>query len=222
MIDDLNKFWRPIDHVLLDMDGTLLDKHFDDHFWQNLVPETYAKKYNLDFRQAREELLERFKMREGTLEWTDLDFWSNELGLDIPALKYQIEHMINVHPYVIEFIEFCRKINKRVYLVTNAHSKTLDIKLSKTALRGRFDKIICSQQIGVAKEEPAFWERLKKHISYDPAKTMLADDTEEVLISAEQAGLRNLVYVAKPSSKVAPKKSEQFFSIVYFKELMFR
>jgi 5'-nucleotidase len=37
----LKKF--PLDdirYVLLDMDGTLLDKYFDDFFWEHLVPET--------------------------------------------------------------------------------------------------------------------------------------------------------------------------------------
>ena len=28
-----------IKYVLLDMDGTLLDKYFDDYFWEHLVPE---------------------------------------------------------------------------------------------------------------------------------------------------------------------------------------
>jgi putative hydrolase of the HAD superfamily len=220
MIMDLKKFWNRIDHVLLDMDGTLLDKHFDDYFWETLVPRTYAKEQGIDFVQARNELLTRFKSLEGTLDWADLDFWSEELALDIPALKLQIEHLIAVHPYVIDFIDYCRKIGKSVCLVTNAHGKTLDIKMAKTALRDRFDKIICSQQVGVAKEEAVFWERLKDHIDYDPARTVLADDTEEVLLSAEQAGIGNLVFVAKPSSKRVPKKSEHFHSITYFKELI--
>ena len=34
-----------ITHVLLDMDGTLLDKYFDDYFWEHLVPEKYADKH---------------------------------------------------------------------------------------------------------------------------------------------------------------------------------
>jgi putative hydrolase of the HAD superfamily len=220
MIDDLETFWQQIEHVLLDMDGTLLDKHFDDYFWETLVPETYAAKRNLDIKQARQELLGKYKSREGTLEWTDLDFWSEELDLDIPALKIQVDHLISVHPYVLDFIEYCRKLNKKIYLVTNAHSKTLDIKMAKTALRGHFDKIICSQQIGVAKEESVFWDRLKTHIPYDPAKTLLADDTEEVLRSAEQAGIRHLVYVAKPSSKAPYCRSDRFHSITYFKELI--
>jgi putative hydrolase of the HAD superfamily len=32
------------DTVLLDMDGTLLDRHFDDHFWMEHVPGTYSLK----------------------------------------------------------------------------------------------------------------------------------------------------------------------------------
>ncbi len=220
MIDDLETFWGQIEYVLLDMDGTLLDKHFDDYFWETLVPETYAAKRNLEIQQARQELLAKYKSREGTLEWTDLDFWSEELDLDIPALKIQVDHLIAVHPYVLEFIEYCQKLNKKIYLVTNAHSKTLEIKMAKTALRGHFDGIICSQQIGVAKEEAVFWDGLKAHIPYDPAKTLLADDTEEVLRSAEQAGIKYLVYVAKPSSKAPYRSSDRFHSITYFKELI--
>ncbi len=220
MLNDLHTFWAGIELVLLDMDGTLLDRHFDDYFWNILVPETYAAKHNLDLDRARTELFARFKSREGTLEWADLDFWSEELGLDIPALKMQIEHLIEVHPYVLDFIDYCRETEKRVCLVTNAHGKTLDIKMAKTDLRNRFDKIICSQQIGVAKEEPIFWERLKDHLDFDPAMTMLADDTEAVLVSADQAGISKLVHVARPSSKLVPRKSARFHSISYFKELI--
>lgn len=30
--------WKEIDTVLLDMDGTLLDLNFDNHFWKEFVP----------------------------------------------------------------------------------------------------------------------------------------------------------------------------------------
>ena len=30
--------WERIDTVLLDMDGTLLDLHFDNHFWREHLP----------------------------------------------------------------------------------------------------------------------------------------------------------------------------------------
>ena len=39
--------WSDIDTVLLDMDGTLLDLHFDNYFWTRHVPEAYARKHQL-------------------------------------------------------------------------------------------------------------------------------------------------------------------------------
>jgi FMN phosphatase YigB (HAD superfamily) len=39
--------WDLIDTILLDMDGTLLDKHFDDYFWEHYVPEIFAGKNDL-------------------------------------------------------------------------------------------------------------------------------------------------------------------------------
>jgi putative hydrolase of the HAD superfamily len=212
--------WQTVDTVLLDMDGTLLDKYFDDFFWEYYVPEVYAEKNGLTVEEARKELLARYKKIEGTLEWTDLDFWSKELDLDIPAMKMRIEHLINIHPYVIDFLKFCRRTGKRLYLVTNAHSKTLAIKLRKTAIGEYFDRIICAAEVGMAKEDPSFWKELEEMLGFDRKKTMLADDTEKVLVSAQQYGMGVLIYVARPSSREPVRFSDQFPSIVYFKELI--
>ncbi|MBU0729100.1 MAG: HAD-IA family hydrolase [Proteobacteria bacterium] len=212
--------WKKIDTVLLDMDGTLLDKHFDDYFWEQYVPEVFSLNNNMTLEKARETLLHRYKREEGTLAWTDLDFWSEELGMDIPALKLRVDNLIQVHPYVVDFLKFCKKMNKHLCLVTNAHSKTLDIKLNKTALGGYFDRIICSQEVGMAKEDPVFWEKLEKMLGFNRLTTMLADDTEEVLASAKKYGIQWLIYVARPSSRKPVKYSQIFPSIEYFKELI--
>ena len=212
--------WQEIDLVMLDMDGTLLDRYFDDYFWEEHLPKEYAVKNRVSPERARSELLARYQAREGTLAWTDLDFWSDQLGLDIPYLKLQVEHLIAVHPYVIPFLEYCRALNKKIWLVTNAHSKTLDIKMAKTALRDHFDHIVCSLEVGVAKEDPSFWRRLREISDYNPNRTMLADDTEKVLDSAAIGGIRHLIFVARPSSRLEPKRSEKYNSIIYFRELM--
>ncbi|HDO29755.1 MAG TPA: haloacid dehalogenase, partial [Desulfobacteraceae bacterium] len=44
--------WHDIDTVLLDLDGTLLDKHFDDYFWEEYVPENYSLLRGLSVEQA--------------------------------------------------------------------------------------------------------------------------------------------------------------------------
>ena len=215
-----NFSWDEIDTVLLDMDGTLLDKHFDDYFWEVYVPEHYSLLHDISVEEAKKQLLGRYREVESTLEWTDLEYWSHELGLDIPELKMRVNHMIGVHPYVVEFLEFCLSARKKLYLITNAHSRTLSIKLEKTSIGPWFDRVICAEEVGLAKEDPEFWRRLEKMLEYNPKRTLLADDTEKVLRSAEEYGMQYLVYVARSSSMQAVRYSEKYPSIDYFKELM--
>jgi len=212
--------WQEIDTVLLDMDGTLLDKHFDDYFWEQYVPEHFSLKHNLSVKEAKTELLERYRTVENTLDWTDLDYWSSQLDLDIPELKIRINHLIDVHPYVPGFLRFCRTNRKKIYLVTNAHPKTLAIKLEKTDIGSMFDRIVCAEEIGVAKEDVGFWKELERMLGYDKKRTMLADDTEKVLRSAEQYGLGLLIFVARSSSRKPVHHSRHYQSIEYFSELM--
>ncbi len=212
--------WSQIDTILLDMDGTLLDKYFDDHFWEEYVPKVYAEANSVTEAEARKVLLKKYQAVESTLEWCDLDFWSDQLGLDIPELKCKVNHLIQVHPYVIDFLEYIKKIGKTVHLVTNAHSKTLDIKLRKTAIGPHFDHLVCAEEIGLAKEEPEFWNRLESMLKYDKKRTLLADDTEKVLNSANQYGMGFLLSIARPSTRLAVKYSEKYPSVAFFNELL--
>ena len=56
--------WDDITWVLLDMDGTLLDKHFDDYFWETLVPEEYARRQAMDLALARDLVFARYQRRK--------------------------------------------------------------------------------------------------------------------------------------------------------------
>ena len=147
--------WNDITWVLLDMDGTLLDKHFDDFFWETLVPQEYARRQEMDLALARDLVFARYHKEEGTLNWTDIDFWSRELELDIPALKEGIRHLIEVHPDSEGFLKFLRLKEKRVALVTNAHYKTLSLKMNHTGLLSYFDEVVSSFDLGSPKEEGA-------------------------------------------------------------------
>ncbi len=212
--------WNDIDTVLLDMDGTILDRHFDDHFWLEHVPHAYARKFNVPLDEAKEELYALFRSQEGTLNWTDLDYWSARLGLDIPLLKEEVDHLIAVHPGVVEFLLFLRQHGKGIYLVTNAHSKTLALKMKKTRLGPYFTGIVSAHDLGLPKEDAAFWAKLRDRIPYDPARTLLGEDSETNLGTAAQYGIRYLTYVARFSSTTPPTTSARFTSIHYFSQLI--
>jgi HAD superfamily hydrolase (TIGR01509 family) len=212
--------WDQIDTVLLDMDGTLLDRHFDDHFWLEHVPKRYAEKHRISVASAKERLYRLFRSQENTLNWTDLDYWSAQLGLDIPVLKEELDHLIAVHPFVTEFLLFLRQHGKEIFLVTNAHGKTLELKMRRTRIGSYFDGIISAHDLGLPKEDPAFWGRLQQRLPFVPERTMLGEDSETNLETARLFGIRYLIHVGRFSSQSTPAVSERFSTINYFSELL--
>jgi putative hydrolase of the HAD superfamily len=202
------------------MDGTLLDRHFDDHFWAEFLPLRYAQARGIPLEEARAELSRRYRAEEGTLNWYDVDFWSEELGLDIMALKRQVEHLVAVHPHVVQFLLRVRGTGRRLYLVTNAHGRTLAFKLERTALAGHFHGIVTSHDLGFPKETDGFWRRLGEVVPFRPEETLLAEDTPSVLEAAVRHGVGHPVFVARPSSTLPPVRSPRFFSIHGFDEIM--
>jgi putative hydrolase of the HAD superfamily len=212
--------WKNINTVFLDMDGTLLDLNFDNHFWREHVPLRYAEYHGLDIEASKQELFPRMRAVEGTMEWYCVDYWTQELGLDIAELKREVEHLIAVHPHVIEFLDAVRAAGKRVVLVTNAHAKSLDLKMERTRLGGHFDSIICSHDFGMPKEHPEFWQALQEPEHYSPEHTLLVDDSLPVLRSAQSYGIAYLLAIHKPDTQAPAKDVGEFRAIHSFDDIM--
>ncbi len=212
--------WNDIDTVFLDMDGTLLDLHYDNHFWLEHVPKRFAEANNLTLEQSKAQLMPRYKKAEGTLEWYCVDYWSNELGLDIALLKEEVDHLIAVFPFVVDFLDALRAQNKRMTLVTNAHGKALKLKMNRTQLGGHFDRLICSHDLGLPKEHDPFWEKLQAVEPFDKSRTLLIDDSLPVLRSARRYGFEHLLAVFHPDSKAPQKEVEEFEAIRSFRDIM--
>lgn len=212
--------WNQLDTLLLDLDGTLLDLHYDNHFWLEHVPRRYAETHGLVPEAAKEEVLGRYKRAEGTLNWYCVDYWSQELRLDIPQLKEEVNHLIAVHPHVLDFLEAVKALKKRVVLVTNAHGKTLTIKFQRTALHNHFDAVVCSHDLGLPKEHAGFWNKMQQVQPFEKHRALLIDDSLPVLRSANQYGIGQLLAVYKPDSKLPEKDVGEFRAIRSFREIM--
>jgi 5'-nucleotidase len=211
--------WRQIDTVLLDMDGTLLDLHFDNHFWQHHLMRRYAELHGQPFAEVESRLTEMFERAAGTLDWYCLDFWSRELKVDIVRLKREVEHLIAVHPHVEEFL---RRLQgwKRAILVTNAHRDSLQLKMERTGIGRFFERLVSSHDYRRPKEDPLFWEHLQRDLQFDPARTLLVEDHIAILDTARRFGIAHLLAVTRPDSKGPVREANGYPAIEHFGQLL--
>ena len=212
--------WQLIRTVFLDMDGTLLDLHFDNYFWLHHVPQRYAEKYGMSLPESKDHLKIRYDSVANTMQWYCVDYWTKELGLNIAELKAEVSHLIALRTEAKGFLVHLRTLNKRVVLLTNAHPSSLDLKMQRTGLASHFCRMISAHTIGVPKEHPDFWEKLQTIENFDAHHTLLIDDSHAVLQAADVYGISHLLGIYQPDSKLPPKDPENFRLLKRFAELM--
>ena len=212
--------WRDIDTVLLDMDGTLLDLHYDNHFWLEHLPQRYAELHDISRAMADLELTPLFERNAGQLKWYCLDFWSRELKIPVRELKLETAHLIALRPDADTFLAAIKQAGKRVIMITNAHRDSLSLKLERIELAPYFERLISSHDYGFPKESPAFWDALQADIGFDPSRSLFIDDTLPILRSARDFGVAQLLAVKQPDSKKGPKDTEEFTALGDYRELL--
>ncbi|MEQ8662414.1 MAG: GMP/IMP nucleotidase [Gammaproteobacteria bacterium] len=193
--------WPAIDAVLLDMDGTLLDLHFDELVWNDALPTAYASRAGLDLAQARSHIRATLDAARGTLAFYCLDHWSACFDVDLHAIETRLGTHVRVHAGVRAFLAWARARGLALVLATNAHPRSLARKLALTGLEPFFDDVVSAHPLGAPKEQAAFWRALHSRTGFEPARTLFIDDNPAVLAAARAFGIAHLLAVRKPDSQ---------------------
>jgi len=199
--------WRSIDDVLLDMDGTLLDLHYDATFWLNNVHSIVANLTGEPEHVIQERFHRELKRHEGTLAWYCTDYWADFFGIDLIEAKQQLAHLIRFRPHAEQFLNVLNSLPLRTLIATNAHPDVIQLKLNVVPLEDMVDGIVSSHQYGVAKEHPDFWRALFDEYSINPGRALFMDDSSKVLDAADRAGVREVVEIRHPNLSEPPRST---------------
>ena len=220
MITMANLNWSDISTVLIDMDGTILDLHFDNHFWLEHLPRRYSEKMSISLDAAKDKLKTDYLAVAGTIEWYCLDYWTERTDMPIASLKREIQHLIHLRDDAKQFLVALKESGREVILVTNAHPEALSLKIERTQLDQYFDVLYSTHEFGVTKESQLLWQRLQAKQKFDCNTTLFIDDSLDILSSAQRYGIKHLLAVANPDSKKNDNVIEEFPSVTDFTKLI--
>ena len=212
--------WKDIHTVLLDMDGTLLDLHFDNHFWLEHMPKKLMEKHGMSLQAAKEMMAVESEQVIGTLSWYCLDFWADKLDIDIVEAKREMEHLISIREDSLPFIDTLKTSGRDVILVTNAHPDSLSLKVEHTRLDNHIDQLISTHEFAVTKESQVLWQKLQVKLGFNPQHTLFVDDSLGILKAAQDFGIKHLLAVSNPDSQQPVRDISEFPSIQDYRYLL--
>tara|TARA_B100001063_G_scaffold152854_1_gene142612 strand:- start:728 stop:1381 length:654 start_codon:yes stop_codon:yes gene_type:complete len=198
--------FKDIECLLIDMDGVILDNAYDNDFWQNQIPEVIADNKGIAFDDAKRLAIQIFNYKKNTKDWYDVDYWSNMLDIDIEAQKRSEKSFSRISLYdgVIDTLSVLKNKTKMI-LITNAHRKTLNIKLEKYNLTPYFDEMVCAHELNYVKEDIQLWYMLRSKYRLDYEKTLLVEDTINNINVGLSAGISGAIYVGDEKFTVSDK-----------------
>ena len=205
------------------MDGVVLDNTYDNDFWQNQIPEAIADNKGIAFDDAKRLAIQIFNYKKNTKDWYDVDYWSNMLDIDIEAQKRSKKSYSKISLYdgVIDTLNALKSKTKMI-LITNAHRKTLNIKLEKYNLAPYFDDMVCAHELHFVKEDIQLWCMLRSKYKLNYKKTLLVEDTMNNINVGLSAGISGAIYVGNEKCRASDQiiklsSINQIFSAVNYR-----
>ena len=213
--------WNEIDTVLLDMDGTLLDLHYDNQFWLHHLPKRLAELRGIPEAQSQSEMKARYEAVFGQIQWYCLDYWAESLEMDLEnefmPLKRELAHLLELRDDTIPFLRALHESGREVVLVTNAHPNSLALKLEYTKLNEHIDNLISTHEFGVTKESQLLWQRLQNRLKFDNQRTLFVDDSLPILHAAKTFGIKHLLAVDNPDSQLPHRNITEFPAVTDYR-----
>ncbi|MBU6249504.1 MAG: pyrimidine 5'-nucleotidase [Xanthomonadaceae bacterium] len=185
--------------ILFDADDTLF--HFDAYQGLRRMFAVHAVNFGADDYARYQEINKPLWVayQEGRIGATELqttrfDHWSRRLGVPAAALN---EGFLHAMADICTLLPDARALldalagRARLGLVTNGFTALQTARLERTGLLGRFDPVVISEQVGVAKPDPRIFDHALERMGHPPRGRvlMVGDNPHSDILGGLRAGL---------------------------------
>lgn len=165
--------------VSFDLDGTLIDKNFDDLLWFYEIPRLLSEEKKIGFEEARRYVsVEYDRVGDGDMRWYDVAYWFKHFGLrtDYKEVIHNLSSKIRLFS---ESVDVIKELNKKYQLViiSNANRIFLQLKIKACNLEKYFSRIFSvTSDFGQVKKLPEVYMRVLQVLGCKPVEMVHVGD----------------------------------------------
>ncbi len=185
----------PITVVSFDLDGTLVDKKFDDELWFSYIPRRVSELKGIPLREARRRVMAAYdEIGRENPRWFRLDYWLERFS--IPETQEEVierlARCVGVYTDVAPCLDALRDAGFRLVLVTLARREFHAAKLASPVLSDRFERIFSvPSDFGDVWKDAGVWERVVDELGVRPEQVVhIGDDPKLDLEQPRYVGIK--------------------------------
>jgi len=183
-----------IELISFDAEGTLVTPDFSETIWHEAIPALYARKKGLDLAQAKKSISEEYnKIGVNRLEWYDIEYWFDSLGLG--SSEPVIQSCLNKIAHYPEVLEVLSSLAAEYPLIVASGTPLELLHCLLRDVKPYFVRIFSSISHYKEVKNPHFYLRICEEMGVEPGQVIhVGDNWQFDIVNARQAGL-NAFYI---------------------------
>ena len=186
-----------------DMEGTLIDHGYSSHIWEVEIPRLYSIRMDIEYQEAVHFAKSEYqKVGEKRIEWYDIEYWFNRLGLGSDWRKLLRENVHKIKPYQdIDTILNIPKDDWKIIITSNTIRSFLQHQLG--ALDIGFTNVFSAPSDFKSVKSPEVFKKICEILGVMPDQVIhVGDHVEFDYYSARNAGMKSILLDRESSHKI--------------------
>jgi mannitol-1-/sugar-/sorbitol-6-/2-deoxyglucose-6-phosphatase len=181
---------RPIEAIVFDMDGVLIDS---EPIWRAVESRVFA---GVGIEVTEQDLVQTMGVRIGDV----VERWHRRKPWNRPSTREVVEEIVEgvastieregaLNEGAVEAIDRLRVLGLRLALASSSPLRLIEAVLSMGGLRGRFDVVVTAEEEEHGKPDPAVYLSAARELGVAPERCLAIEDSNAGVRAAKAAGM---------------------------------